>query len=323
MKEISKVKAYLDDSLESIISENNILKKIRHPLIANLYYSFQDREFIYLILDYLPGGSLRYYISNKTIFNEKQVKFIIANMVLSLEYIHSCKIIHRDLKPENLLFDSKGYIHITDFGISKEIQNGEEITDISGTPGYISPEMIIKKPQNEVSDFFSIGIITYELIFGNRPFVGNNKNEIAENMINKKINLQEKDMPKDFSIEVADFINRLLEKKSNQRLGSRGIDEIKDHSWLEDIDWNGIELKNLDESQIPFIPFLKDEDKDIQDINDNKKIDKYNAILEALNRENIFNNFYFNFNEKKKKTRNIIGSNADESDDNEEEEEID
>ena len=127
-------------------------------------------------------------------------------------------------------------------------------------------------------------------------------------------------MPKDFSIDVADFINRLLEKKSNQRLGSRGIDEIKDHSWLEDIDWNGIELKNLDESQIPFIPFLKDEDKDIQDVNDNKKIDKYNAILDALNRENIFNNFYFNFNEKNKKTRNIIGSNADEYDDNEEEE---
>ena len=245
MKEISKVKAYLDDSLESIFIEYSILKRIHHPLIANLYYSFQDREFIFLILDYLPGGSLRYYISNKTIFNEKQTKFIIANIVLSLEYIHNCKIIHRDLKPENLLFDSKGYIHITDFGISKEIQNGEEITDISGTPGYISPEMIIKKPQSEVSDFFSIGVITYELIFGNRPFTGNNKNEIAENMINKKINIQEKDLPKDFSIDVADFINRLLEKKSNQRLGSRGIDEIKDHSWLEDIDWNGIELKNI------------------------------------------------------------------------------
>ena len=90
MKEISKVKAYLDDSLESIISENNILKKIRHPLIANLYYSFQDREFIYLILDYLPCGSLRYYISNKTICKEKQVKFIYILQIL--EYLKKFKM---------------------------------------------------------------------------------------------------------------------------------------------------------------------------------------------------------------------------------------
>ena len=300
MKEISKVKAYLDNSLDSIVSENNILKKIRHPLLANLYYSFQDKENLYLILDYLPGGSLRYYISNKFKFNENQIKFIISNIIISIEYIHNCNIIHRDLKPENLLFDNEGYLHITDFGISKEMNRDKIITDKSGTPGYISPEVIINKPQNESSDFFSIGIITYELIFGTRPFVGNNKQEIANNILNTKINLEEKDLPNNFSEYAADFINGLLKIKNNQRLGSRGIDEIKNHSWFDDIDWPGIEYQNLEEKKIPFIPDLR-EDKNILDNNDNKKIDKYNIILEKINREGIFNNFYFNYNDIKKR----------------------
>ena len=213
MKEISKVKAYLNESLESIISECKILTKIHHSFIANLYYAFQDRENIFFVLDYLPGGNLRYYISNKTQFNEEQIRFIISNIILSVEYIHNCNIIHRDLKPENLLFDSEGYIHVTDFGISKELNNENIINDLSGAPGYISPEVIMNKPQNETSDFYAIGIITYELIFGVRPFIGKDKNEIAENMMKKVIKLDENDLPKDFSEDAADFINGLLQKK--------------------------------------------------------------------------------------------------------------
>ena len=307
MKEISKVKAYINESLDSIISENNILKKIRHPFIANLYYSFQDKESIYLILDYLPGGNLRQYISNKTNFNENQVQFIISNLLLSIEYIHNCNIIHRDLKPENLLFDSEGYIHISDFGISKEMKEGKIINDISGTPGYISPEVITNKPQTEVSDFFSIGIITYELIFGVRPFVGNNKNEIAQNMMKININLDEKNLPDNYSGDAADFINGLLQKKSSHRLGARGIDEIKNHSWLEDVDWTMIEYQNIDKDKMPFIPKFKDDmnmNKVVVDDVENKKIEKYNVILEKLNRENYFNNFYFNYHELKKRKEN-------------------
>ena len=308
MKEISKVKAYANNSLDSIISENNILKKLRYPLIANLYYSFHDKDYLYFVLDYLPGGNLRYYISNQTNFNEAQIKFIISNVILALDYIHKNNIIHRDLKPENLLFDSVGYVHITDFGISKEIKEGLEITDISGTPGYISPEVIINKPQNEVSDFFSLGIITYELIFGRRPFVGNNKKEIADSMLNNRINLDEKSLPKNFSIDIADFINRLLRRKSNQRLGSRGIDEIKNHNWLEDVDWIGIEEKLVDISHIPFIPVLVDQDKNIVDTKDDKKNNKYSQILEKLNRESYFINFYFNYDEKYNKKGSNMSS---------------
>ena len=315
MKEISKVSAYLDNSIDSIISEFKILKKLRHPLITNLYYSFQDKDNIYLILDYLAGGNLRYYISNKTPFNEKQIKFIISNVLISIEYIHDHNIIHRDLKPENLLFDSEGYVHISDFGISKEMKKGVIITDTTGTPGYISPEVIINKPQNEASDYFSIGVITYELVFGKRPFEGNNKKEIADNMLNNKIYLNENNIPRNFSLDIADFINRLLRRKNNQRLGYRGIDEIKNHIWLDDVDWANIECKNIDINQIPLIPSSVEKNYYIKDNNDNKKIDKYNMILEKINRQNYFCNFYYNYKEEKKNKKRNLSMNINEDND--------
>ena len=309
MKEISKVKTYVDGNVESLISEFNILKKLHYTLISNLYYSFQDKENIFLILDYLPGGNLRSYFSQNypqiTMFTEIQIKFLISNIILSLEYIHKCGIIHRDLKPENLLFDSEGYLHLTDFGISKIYQsNNNPILDISGTPGYISPEMIKGEPQNFVSDFFGLGIVTYELIFGKRPFEGNNKDEIAEQILNKKINLDENNMRKNFSIDAADFVNRLLRKKNKQRLGSRGIDEIKSHKWLENMDWTSIEYKNIDTKDIGILKILKrynNTNKNIDDINFKNKIERYNSILNKVNKENIFENFYFNYNDKKNK----------------------
>ena len=309
MKEISKVKTYLDGNIESLTSEFNILKKLHYPLISNLYYSFQDNDNIFLILDYLSGGSLRSHFPSTyqgvPIFSEAQIKFLISNIILSLEYIHKKEIIHRDLKPENLLFDNKGYLHLTDFGISK-IYNSQnsQILDISGTPGYISPEMIKGEPQNFVSDFFGLGIITYELIFGKRPFEGNNKDEIAQNILNKKIYLNEKNMGKNFSLDLADFINRLLRKKNSQRLGSRGIDEIKNHKWLEDVDWINIEYKNIDTKKNGILNVLKtnkNKNENIEDINFKNKIEKYNTFLNKINKENLFKNFYYNYIDDKNK----------------------
>ena len=154
MKEMSKVKIYLKNAISSILSEKQILSSLHYSLIANLYFSFQDKEFLYLILDYLPGGDLRYYMATDMIFNESQIKFFISNLILSLRYVHNNNILHRDIKPENLVFDDKGYLHLTDFGISSKIKNGRAILNKSGTPSYISPEVLLNKPQNFSSDFF-------------------------------------------------------------------------------------------------------------------------------------------------------------------------
>ena len=106
--------------LSSVLGEKNLLSQLHHSFIVNMVYSFQDLDYLYLVMDLLPGGNLRYHICLKRCFSEKQNKFLIGCILVGLQYIHSQCILHRDIKPENLVFDSNGYLRITDFGIAKK-----------------------------------------------------------------------------------------------------------------------------------------------------------------------------------------------------------
>ena len=300
MKEISKVKAYVKKSIRSTLMERHILKHIHHNFISNLYFSFQDKDNLYLILDYFSGGDLRFYLNKNVQFNEKQIKFLVSNIILSLKYLHQNNILHRDMKPENLVFDEKGYLNLTDFGISKKIKKNKQIKDRSGTPGYISPEMILKNNQTFVCDYFPVGIIIYELIFLKRPFNGRNKQEISDNILHKNINLKKKNLPNLFinsssANELVDFINKLLKRKANERLGSKGINEIMQHPWLKGINWDIMESKLINEEEIPFIPSPGD-NFDYLKVNNkiNEKDINYNSYLKLINNSTLFNSFYFN-----------------------------
>jgi serine/threonine protein kinase len=144
MKQMSKVKVINKKSVSSVMNEKEFLCKLNHPFLVNMTSAFQDREYLYLIMDYLDGGDLRYHLGNKRYFNEKETKFFVANILIGLEYMHKNKIIHRDIKPENLVLDSQGYLRITDLGISREFrQNNSQ--DTSGTPGYMAPEVMCRK----------------------------------------------------------------------------------------------------------------------------------------------------------------------------------
>ena len=296
MKEMSKVKIYLKKALSSILSEKRILSSFNYSLIPKLNFSFQDKEYLYLILDYLPGGNLRYYIKSEMRFNESQIKFFISNIILSLKYIHNNNIIHRDLKPDNLVFDDKGYLYLTDFGISRKIHSGKSILGKSGTPGYMSPEVLLNKPQNFSSDFFSLGIICYELLKGKKPFQGENKIKIAEKILYKNIKLTKKNIPENYSIEIGDFINKLLKRNMKKRLGNKGIDEIINHPWLEDVQWETIESKLLTDDGMPFIPCLGDNfNINAANKKDYIEVDNYDECLKKINNSGYFKNFYFNY----------------------------
>ena len=296
MKEMSKVKIYLKKSLSYILSERIILSKLHYSLIANLNFSFQDKEFLYLILDYLPGGDLRYYMTTKMVFNECQIKFMIANLLLSLRYIHSNNILHRDIKPSNLVFDDKGYLHLTDFNISQKIRAGKPILSKSGTPGYISPEVLLNKPQNFCSDFFSVGVICYELLMGKQPFKGKNKKKIAEKILYKNIKLTKKDIPENYNIMIGDFINKLLKRNARERLGTKSIDEIINHPWLEGVEWEIIESKLVDSDSIPFIPSVGDNfDSTSANEKDDMNMDNYDKYLKKVNESGFFKNYYYNY----------------------------
>ncbi len=147
-------------------------------------YAFQDRENLYLVMDLLTGGDLRYHISKHRRFSETQVQFFLANILEGLEHIHVKGIIHRDIKPENLVFDSNGYLRTTDFGIAR-IWQPENSKDTSGTPGYMAPEVMCRQNHGVAVDYFAVGVIAYECMFGKRPYLGKSRKEIRDHILAK------------------------------------------------------------------------------------------------------------------------------------------
>jgi len=169
LKQMSKLKIIDKKSIKSINSERDLLSELFSPFIVNMHYAFQDKEFLYLVIDLLPGGDLRYHISIHKKFSEEQTRFFICGIILALEYIHSKGVIHRDIKPENLVLDDKGYIRLTDFGIAKKNME-DNSSETSGTPGYMSPEVINSKNHSFPADYFALGVIGYEFMKGERPY---------------------------------------------------------------------------------------------------------------------------------------------------------
>ena len=152
LKEMSKLKIIDKKSEKSINSEREFLSKLNHSFIVNMHYAFQDRDNLYLVMDLLNGGDLRYHISRYRKFSEEQTRFFLANIIYAIDYIHSNNVIHRDIKPENLVLDDKGYVRITDFGIAKE-NMPDNSSETSGTPGYMAPEVMKAKNHSYAVDF--------------------------------------------------------------------------------------------------------------------------------------------------------------------------
>ena len=213
-----------------------------------------------MVLDLLTGGDLRYQIGHhkRQYFSEIQTKFFVSCIISALYYIHNNNIIHRDIKPENLVFDRKGYLHITDFGIAK-FKNKNNKNETSGTPGYMAPEVMKGMNHTGSVDYFAVGVITYELMMGKRPYVGKNRKEIKEQMMSKQIYIDPESIQTDWSKESIDFINKLLIRKDIKRLGFYNELEIQNHPWLYDIDFDKIVKKELIS---PFIPKLNQDNYD-------------------------------------------------------------
>ena len=291
---MSKLKIIDKKSEKSINSEREFLSKLHHPFIVNMHYAFQDKDNLYLVMDMLSGGDLRYHISRYRRFSEEQTRFFIACMIYSLEYIHSNNVIHRDIKPENFVLDDKGYVRITDFGIAKE-NMPDNSSETSGTPGYMSPEVMRGKNHSFPVDFFAIGVIGYEFMMGKRPYYGKNRKEIKEQMFSTQAKIKQEEIQKGWSPESADFINRLLLRKPELRLGAKGVKELKEHSWLKYYPWDQLMNKTL---PAPFMPEKRDNfDKryceSADKITEETQL-RYEEILLGDTIKEAFVNFFFN-----------------------------
>ena len=299
MKEMSKAKVFLKKSVKSVSNERRFLENFNYNLLCNMYYAFQDEDTLYIVMDYLSGGDLRYHICRRDYFTEKETKFIAACITLSLNYIHEKNVIHRDLKPENLVFGADGYLHLTDFGIAMEYHKGQDVVSASGTPGYMAPEAIINKPHDFCVDYFALGVIIYELMIGERPYQGKTRKEIKEQMFTLEIKLDSSDLPEDWEDEnIIDIINKLLKRKRTKRLGSKGCSEIKNHPWFKGIQWEQIENCTFTS------PFMFDSEDNFDDSyaqkqdNDSIYEGKKELYIYEVNESKTFKNFQFNIAEK-------------------------
>ena len=251
LKEMSKVKIIDRRSEKSIKGERDFLSKLHNPFIVNMICAFQDYETLYLVMDLLTGGDLRYHLCRIQKFSEEETKFFIACVLLGLEYIHGNNIIHRDIKPENLVCDDKGYIRITDFGVAK-IKKEDNSSETSGTPGYMAPEVLLGQNHSFPVDFFAIGIMGYEFMMGERPYIGKSRKEIKHLVLRKQAKIEEDQIPYGWSYESVDFINKCLKRKFSRRLGyNYGVTELKEHEWFSDFNWDRLYNKKL---RAPFIP---------------------------------------------------------------------
>ena len=292
---MSKVKVIDKKSQKAIIFERELLSRIHSSFIVNLIYSFQDFDNLYLVMDFLKGGDLRYHICKNQYITEEQTKFFLACLIIGLEYIHSLNLIHRDIKPENLLMDSKGYLRITDFGISSIYQkNKKNAYDTSGTPGYMAPEVITGNNHCKVVDYFAMGIIGFELMMGERPYKGKTRKEIKEKMIKYQVEISEEDIPIGWSVEAANFFNKLLIREPENRLGFNGINEIKNNEWFSDINFKDLYKKKL---KSPYKPRWEENfDKkycNYEEKNSVMTIERYQEIKNSGVYERIFMNYTY------------------------------
>ena len=297
LKEMSKVKIIDRRSEKSIKAEREFLAKLRHPFIVNMNCAFQDYDNLYLVMDLLTGGDLRYHICKIRRFSEEEAKFFIACLLLGLEYIHENNIIHRDIKPENLVFDDKGYLRLTDFGVAK-IRKEDNSSETSGTPGYMAPEVLMAQNHSFPVDFFAIGVMGYEFMLGQRPYVGKNRKEIKHQVLKKQAKIDEDDIIYGWSLESADFINLCLKRKESKRLGYiGGVKELKNHIWYQNYDWEKLYNKTL---IAPFIPpkggnFDKKYCEAIEKLSQ-ETIERYQVYRSKKNFEHLFEGYtYINY----------------------------
>ena len=255
MKILSKTQIKIKKQEEHTRTERNLMVKVNCPFVVNIKFAFQDESKLYIVSDFMQGGDMFYHLhTNRKKFPESTAKFYIIELILGLEFLHKNNVIYRDLKPENILMDIDGHIKISDFGLSKILEDPDDKTyTLCGTPQYIAPEILKNKGYDKTVDWWALGCFLYEMLTGCLPF------RIPRgNKINPKVYEEPLRFPQDINPLAVNLINQLLTVNPKKRLGygENDAQKIKTHPYFKGINWEKYWNK---ETEPPFIPELDSE----------------------------------------------------------------
>ncbi|CAL8070614.1 unnamed protein product [Calicophoron daubneyi] len=242
---------------EHVMNERNILFQTSSDFIVRLWKTFKDRKYVYMLLEACLGGELWALLRDQYFFTENVTQFYIACVIEALDYLHKMDIAYRDLKPENLILDAHGYCKLTDFGFSKKIQNGMKTWTFCGTPEYMAPEIILNKGHDFAVDFWSLGILIFELLTGLPPF------DTPDSMRTYSLILRGIDaigFPAKVSKNAQYLIKKLCRDNPSERLGygKGGIRETEKSVWFEGFNWIGLQRRTLQAPHIPAVQSPRD-----------------------------------------------------------------
>lgn len=241
IKVLKKQQVVKMKQVEHTNDERRMLKLVEHPFLIRLWGTFQDSSSLFMVMDYIEGGELFSLLRKSQRFPNPVAKFYAAEVTLALEYLHSHDIIYRDLKPENILLDRNGHIKITDFGFAKEVST---VTwTLCGTPDYIAPEVITSKPYNKSVDWWSLGVLIFEMLAGYTPFYENSPMKTYEKILSGKIHF-----PSYFHPDVVDLLTRLITADLSSRLGNllNGPADVRNHPWFSEVVWEKLLAKDIE-----------------------------------------------------------------------------
>lgn len=254
MKVLKKSDIISNNMVDKVKSEKKITKILNHKFIVNNIGFAQTASDIIFAMEFIPGGELFTHLRNVGKFQLNEVKFYSAQIILTLEYIHNNGIIYRDLKPENILIDYTGYLKLTDFSISKFCRN--KTYTFCGTPEYIAPEIIMNRGHTAASDFWTLGILIYEMIIGIYPFYNSDVMVLYDKIIKGVYKF-----PKNLDANVKSLIKRLLVADVKIRYGKKkenGKLDIANHKFFKGFNWDALENMSLLPQYIPKIKGLED-----------------------------------------------------------------
>uniref|UniRef100_A0A8B9QLT1 Protein kinase C n=1 Tax=Anas platyrhynchos TaxID=8839 RepID=A0A8B9QLT1_ANAPL len=289
VKALKKDVVLMDDDVECTMVEKRVLSLAwEHPFLTHVFCTFQTKENLFFVMEYLNGGDLMFHIQNCHKFDLPRATFYAAEIICGLQFLHSKGIIYRDLKLDNVLLDNEGHIKIADFGMCKENMFGDAKTStFCGTPDYIAPEILLGQKYNTSVDWWSFGVLLYEMLIGQSPFHGQDEEELFQS-----IRMDNPFYPRWLDKDAKDILVKLFVREPERRLGSKG--NIRQHAFFREINWEALEERRIEP---PFKPRVKSPSDcsnfDKEFLNEKPRLSCADRALINSMDQNMFRNFSF------------------------------